>query len=74
MASTRTRRCSRRGAAFPAATASLRQLLRRLPGQRRDQARSCGEPYAFDLDYCKGCGLCAAECPCGAIEMVPEEI
>jgi NADPH-dependent glutamate synthase beta subunit-like oxidoreductase len=29
--------------------------------------------YAIDLDYCKGCGICAAECPCGAIEMVPEE-
>jgi pyruvate/2-oxoglutarate dehydrogenase complex dihydrolipoamide dehydrogenase (E3) component len=24
-------------------------------------------------DYCKGCGLCAAECPCGAIEMQPEQ-
>ncbi len=33
-----------------------------------------GEPYAIDLDYCKGCGICATECPCGAIEMVPEEI
>ena len=33
-----------------------------------------GEPYRFDLDYCKGCGLCAAECPCGAIEMVPETV
>ena len=33
-----------------------------------------GEPYRFDYDYCKGCGICAAECPCGAIEMVPEEI
>ena len=33
-----------------------------------------GEPYAIDLDYCKGCGICAAECPCGAIEMIPEEI
>jgi 2-oxoacid:acceptor oxidoreductase delta subunit (pyruvate/2-ketoisovalerate family) len=31
-------------------------------------------PYAIDYDYCKGCGICAAECPCGAIEMVPEEI
>ncbi len=30
--------------------------------------------YAFDLDYCKGCGLCMQECPCGAIEMVPEPI
>ena len=33
-----------------------------------------GEPYAIDYDFCKGCGICAAECPCGAIEMVPEEI
>ena len=32
-----------------------------------------GEDYAFDLDYCKGCGICAAECPCGAIEMIPAE-
>ncbi|HKH41586.1 MAG TPA: NAD(P)-binding protein [Solirubrobacterales bacterium] len=30
--------------------------------------------YAIDLDFCKGCGLCVAECPCGAIEMVPEKI
>jgi NADPH-dependent glutamate synthase beta subunit-like oxidoreductase len=29
--------------------------------------------YEIDLDYCKGCGICAAECPCGAIAMVPEE-
>jgi NADPH-dependent glutamate synthase beta subunit-like oxidoreductase len=28
--------------------------------------------YAIDLDYCKGCSLCAHECPCGAIDMVPE--
>lgn len=28
--------------------------------------------YAFDYDYCKGCGLCAAECPCGAVVMEPE--
>ena len=30
--------------------------------------------YEVDYDYCKGCGLCAAECPCGAIEMQPEEV
>jgi NADPH-dependent glutamate synthase beta subunit-like oxidoreductase len=30
--------------------------------------------YEIDLDFCKGCGLCVVECPCGAIEMVPEEI
>jgi NADPH-dependent glutamate synthase beta subunit-like oxidoreductase len=33
-----------------------------------------GERYEIDLDFCKGCGLCVAECPCGSIEMVPEEI
>jgi Pyruvate/2-oxoacid:ferredoxin oxidoreductase delta subunit len=33
-----------------------------------------GEQYAINLDYCKGCGICVAECPCGAIEMVPETI
>jgi NADPH-dependent glutamate synthase beta subunit-like oxidoreductase len=31
-----------------------------------------GLRYAFDYDYCKGCGICVAECPCGAIVMVPE--
>jgi NADPH-dependent glutamate synthase beta subunit-like oxidoreductase len=30
--------------------------------------------YEIDLDYCKGCGICVKECPCGAIEMVPEMI
>jgi NADPH-dependent glutamate synthase beta subunit-like oxidoreductase len=32
-----------------------------------------GQGFEFKLDYCKGCGICVAECPCGAIEMVPEE-
>lgn len=31
-----------------------------------------GRDYAFDLDYCKGCGVCVAECPSGAIVMEPE--
>jgi 2-oxoacid:acceptor oxidoreductase delta subunit (pyruvate/2-ketoisovalerate family) len=31
-----------------------------------------GERYEIDYDYCKGCGLCAEECPCGAIVMEPE--
>jgi len=28
--------------------------------------------YAIDYDYCKGCGICVEECPCGAIVMEPE--
>ena len=27
----------------------------------------------IDLNYCKGCGICASVCPKGAIEMVLEE-
>jgi Pyruvate/2-oxoacid:ferredoxin oxidoreductase delta subunit len=30
--------------------------------------------FDFNLDYCKGCGVCAQECPCGAIQMIPEAI
>lgn len=33
-----------------------------------------GKRFEFKYDYCKGCGLCAAECPCGAIVMVPETV
>jgi NADPH-dependent glutamate synthase beta subunit-like oxidoreductase len=33
-----------------------------------------GRRFEFKYDYCKGCGMCAAECPCGAIRMQPEEI
>jgi NADPH-dependent glutamate synthase beta subunit-like oxidoreductase len=30
--------------------------------------------YEFNYDYCKGCGLCVAECPCGAIRMEAETL
>lgn len=33
-----------------------------------------GLRFQFKYDYCKGCGMCAAECPCGAIKMVAEDI
>jgi 2-oxoacid:acceptor oxidoreductase delta subunit (pyruvate/2-ketoisovalerate family) len=29
--------------------------------------------FRVDLDFCKGCGICAHECPAGAIRMVDEE-
>jgi 2-oxoacid:acceptor oxidoreductase delta subunit (pyruvate/2-ketoisovalerate family) len=33
-----------------------------------------GKGFEFNYDYCKGCGVCAQECPCGAIAMTPEAI
>jgi pyruvate ferredoxin oxidoreductase delta subunit len=31
------------------------------------------EDLEVDLDFCKGCGICAEECPKKAITMVREE-
>jgi Pyruvate/2-oxoacid:ferredoxin oxidoreductase delta subunit len=36
---------------------------------KTNELASDGSHYVFDYDYCKGCGLCAHECPCGYIEM-----
>lgn len=33
-----------------------------------------GKGFQFNYDYCKGCGVCAQECPSGAIAMLPESI
>jgi NADPH-dependent glutamate synthase beta subunit-like oxidoreductase len=33
-----------------------------------------GKRFQFNYDYCKGCGLCVSECPCGAIKTEPETI
>lgn len=30
------------------------------------------EDYVIDYDYCKGCGICAEECPTKVIEMIQE--
>jgi len=32
-----------------------------------------GKRLETNLDYCKGCGICAEECPVKAIKMVQEE-
>jgi len=41
-----------------------------------DMAISRREDGGFEIDmrYCKGCGLCAAECPRGAVTMTREGI
>jgi len=31
-----------------------------------------GNRYRVEYDYCKRCGICVSECPCGAIVMEPE--
>lgn len=33
-----------------------------------------GKRFEFKYDYCKGCGMCVEECPCGAIDIEDEEI
>lgn len=33
-----------------------------------------GKRFEINYDYCKGCGICVAECPCGAIAIEPEKI
>ena len=32
-----------------------------------------GKRFELNDDYCKGCGVCVTECPCGAITMVLDE-
>jgi formate dehydrogenase (NADP+) beta subunit len=39
---------------------------------KNPNAKQETDRYVFDYDYCKGCGLCATECPCGFIDMVEE--
>ena len=59
------------------------------PVYNKDRCIRCGTCYIFcpdmaikiiqggyiehDLYYCKGCGICAQECPTGAIAMKDEE-
>lgn len=33
-----------------------------------------GNRFQINYDYCKGCGICVAECPCGAIKTEAETI
>ncbi len=33
-----------------------------------------GKRYQFNYDACTGCGICYEQCPCHAIEMIPEPV
>jgi formate dehydrogenase (NADP+) beta subunit len=33
-----------------------------------------GNRYQFNYDACTGCGICYEQCPCHAIEMIPEPV
>jgi NADPH-dependent glutamate synthase beta subunit-like oxidoreductase len=41
---------------------------------KRLGAREAIVVYRIDLGFCEGCGICVAECPCGAVEMPAEEV
>lgn len=48
-------------------------MSRRLaPRQNKDTKAAMPQYFDFDYKYCKGCGICAAECPTGAIVMIEE--
>ena len=75
----RARRVERalRGAPLPVLRQLLlvRQLLRRLPRQRRDQARRARTSRTRSTTTtARAAASASPECPCGAIEMVPETI
>ena len=61
-------------AACPAATASSATTATASVLTMPSIKLGPGKKFRINYEYCKGCGICANECPCGAIDMVPESI
>lgn len=40
------------------------------PRQHKTPGANTNRYYDFNFKYCKGCGICAKECPTGAIVMI----
>ena len=72
-ASARTTRCSRRAAACSCGNCFECDNCYGVCPDNAVVKLGPGNRFEFNYDYCKGCGVCVAECPCGAIEMVPEQ-
>ncbi len=68
-----TRPCMRPVAACPAATAFGCDNCFGVCPDNAVIKTETAHGYASDYDFCKGCGLCVAECPSGAIVMEPEQ-
>ncbi|MCX8196032.1 MAG: 4Fe-4S binding protein [Acidilobaceae archaeon] len=47
-------------------------IIKIVDGEQRAGGRVWGFSLSIDYDYCKGCGICAEECPVKAIAMVEE--
>ena len=73
--SPRTTRCSRRAAACRCGNCfECDNCYGVCPDNAVLKLGAAASGFEFNYDYCKGCGICVAECPCGAIEMMPETI
>ena len=74
MASTKPMRRTRRAAAYPAAIAPSATTATGVCPDNAVIKLGAGQRFRFNYDYCKGCGVCAQECPSGAVAMMPEEL